>query len=81
MKRALTVLFSSLVAGSLAKLRVPKINPPGDINSYVPYHPGVDNSTYGNIDQVYATHQHVDWFVNFTNSQLEGSIIIDFTVA
>jgi hypothetical protein len=52
-----------------------------DIYSYVPYHPAVDNSTYGNIDQIAVTHQHVDWFVNWTNKTLQGSIIMDMTVS
>jgi len=51
-----------------------------DIYSYVPHHPAVDNSTWANTDQIATTHQHVDWYVNWTNKTLQGSIILDMTV-
>ena len=51
-----------------------------DINTYVPTHPKVDNSTYGNLDYIKTTHYHVDWGVNWVNRSLNGSIIHDMIV-
>jgi hypothetical protein len=76
LQKVFTLLFSGFVASTMAKRKANL----GDISTYVPYHPKVDNSTYGNIDQIYTTHYHVDWFVNWTSSQLQGSIIHDMTV-
>ena len=71
LKGVLTLLFTSFVATAVSANK--KINEkvmPQDINSYVPHHPMVDNSTYANIDEIVVTHQHVDWFVNWTNKTL-----------
>ena len=53
---------------------------PEDIATYVPYHPKVDNSTYGNIDEIYTTHYHVDWYINWKSNTIMGWIIHDMTV-
>jgi len=74
LQRVLTLLFSGVVTSAFAKK-------PSDIGSYTPYHPPADNSTYGNVDQIYVTHQHVDWFTNWTSQTLQGYILMDFTVA
>ena len=76
LQKVFTLLFSGFVATTMALSKAM----PGDIATYVPYHPKVDNSTYGNIDQIATTHYHVDWFVNWTSSELTGSIIHDMTV-
>ncbi len=52
LQKVLTLLFSGFVASTMAKRKAGL----GDISTYVPYHPKVDNSTYGNIDQIYTTH-------------------------
>jgi len=77
--KVLTLLFSGLVATTLARIKKDPVAP-GDISTYVPMHPKADNSTYGNIDQIDVNHQHVDWFVNWTSSQLQGSILLDMVV-
>lgn len=69
LQRVFTILFG-VAATVLAQ----------DINTYVPYHPKVDNSTYANVDQVIVTHQHIDWFADFTNYQMDGFILLDMTV-
>jgi hypothetical protein len=40
----------------------------------------VDNSTFANLDYVRVTHQFVDWFPNFTTTQIQGSIVMDLQV-
>lgn len=77
--KVLTLLFSGLVATTLARIKKDPVAP-GDITTYVPFHPMADNSTYGNIDQIEISHQHVDWFVNWTSNQLQGSILFDMVV-
>ena len=52
LQKVITLLFSGFVATTMALTKAM----PGDIATYVPYHPKVDNSTYGNIDQIYTTH-------------------------
>lgn len=49
MMKVLTLLFSGLVATTLARIKKDPVAP-GDISTYVPMHPKADNSTYGNID-------------------------------
>jgi hypothetical protein len=56
MKKAMMLLFGSFLTSTFARLREATPKPPGDISTYVPYHPMVDNSTYGNIDHVQVTH-------------------------
>ena len=48
--------------------------------AYGTYRTYVDNSTFGNCDMVHTTHYHVDWEVNFDDSQLVGSITHDMDV-
>ena len=72
LQKAFTMLFG-VAATTMASSQ-------GDINTYVPYHPKVDNSTYANIDQVVVTHQHLDWYADFTQNQMEGFILLDMTV-
>jgi len=48
--------------------------------AYGTYRTYVDNSTFGNCDMVHTTHYHVDWEVNFDDSELVGSITHDMDV-
>ena len=50
------------------------------LDDYVPHHPLADNSTYGNIDQIYTTHFHLSWDVNFRVKKIQGTITHDLTV-
>jgi hypothetical protein len=79
MMKVLTLLFSGFVATTFARIKKDP-RAPGDISTYVPFHPMADNSTYGNIDQLEVSHQHIDWYVNWTTSQFQGSIIMDIIV-
>ena len=63
--KAVTLLFSSLAMGTLARLRTHNDAPRADVFTYVPTHPKADNSTWSNTDQIEVTHQHVDWYINW----------------
>ena len=81
LKGVLALLFTSYIATAVsASKKVTEKVMPQDIISYVPHHPMVDNSTFANIDEIVVSHQHVDWYVNWTNKTLQGSIIMDLTV-
>ena len=79
--KALILLFGSLAVGGLARFKSSHArDAPQNIQTYVPTHPRQDNSTYGHIDQVAVTHQHIDWFPNWTQSIVQGSIVFDMVV-
>ena len=44
---------------------------------YVPQHPRIDNSTWGNVEELPTTHYHVDWNVDFEDRKLKGSVVHD----
>lgn len=79
--KALILLFGSLATGSFARFKSSlATDVPQSIQTYVPTQPRQDGSTYGNIDQVAVTHQHIDWFPNWTESVVQGSIVFDMIV-
>lgn len=80
LKKVFSLLFTSYLANALTSTTKFNQDMPQDISTYVPHHPSVDNSTYGNIDEIATTHYHVDWYINFGSSTLMGWIIHDMTV-
>lgn len=80
LKQVLALLFG-VVATFTASTRIDiEKKKLGDVGSWTPHHPGVDNSTFANVDQVVVTHQHADWGVNFASGMLQGSIVFDMMV-
>ena len=44
---------------------------------FVPNQPKVDNSTFGNVDEILTTHFHLDIAVDFDNTKLVGTNTLD----
>jgi len=79
-KQVVSSLLSSLFIVNSALARSLSGRSSGTLDSYVPHHPRVDNSTFGNIDEIHTTHYFVDWEVNWDNRTLPGFIVHDMMV-
>jgi leukotriene-A4 hydrolase len=79
-KLVISSLFSSLFIANFALARTLSGRSNSSLDSYVPHHPRVDNSTFGNIDEIHTTHYFVDWTVGWDNRTLSGFIVHDMMV-
>ena len=79
-KLVVSSLFSSLFIANCALARSLSGRSNGSLDSYVPHHPRVDNSTFGNIDEIHTTHYFVDWGISWDARTLYGSILHDMKV-
>jgi len=46
---------------------------------YVVTSPKMDNSTWGNVEELATQHYHVDWTIDWNNTVLDGSVVHDLT--
>lgn len=51
------------------------------LNDFSPHHPQVDNSTFGNVDEVQTQHYHLELQVNFETQSIVGFNTIDLFTA
>ena len=47
------------------------------MDNFIPNQPLVDNSTFGNIDEIYTYHYHLNLTVSFDDEILSGSNTLD----
>ena len=48
-------------------------------DDYVVTSPSIDNSTWGNVEELPTSHYHVDWKIDWNTTQLNASVVHDLT--
>jgi leukotriene-A4 hydrolase len=48
-------------------------------DNYVVTSPSIDNSTWGNVEELPTQHYHCDWVIDWNNTVLNGTVVHDLT--